>query len=71
MLTPLECRELSSKYKSLAQQPAVPRERAAMLKNIARSLTGLANQLDRLAADMRENGSKAASAGAAPADRRR
>jgi hypothetical protein len=54
MLTASQCKALASEYKSLAQQPNVSEERAATLVNIARSLVGLATQLDRLAADMRE-----------------
>jgi hypothetical protein len=55
MLTVSQCKALASEYKSLAQQPNVSEERAATLLNIARSLVGLATQLDRLAADMRDN----------------
>ena len=54
MLTPTECQKLASEYKSLAQQPNVSKERSAMLINIARSLSGLATQLDRLAAHARD-----------------
>lgn len=54
MLTPTECQKLASEYKSLAQQPNVSKERSAMLTNIARSLSGLATQLDRLAAHTRD-----------------
>ena len=55
MLTVSQCKALASEYKSLARQPNVSEERAATLVNIARSLVGLATQLDRLAADMRDN----------------
>jgi hypothetical protein len=55
MLTASKCKALACEYKSLAQQPNISEERAAMLVNIARSLVGLATQLDRLAADMRDN----------------
>ena len=54
MLTPTECQKLVREYKSLAQQPNVSRERSVMLINIARTLSGLATQLDRLAAHMRD-----------------
>ena len=57
MLTVSQCKALASEYKSLARQPNVSEERAATLVNIARSLVGLATQLDRLAADMRDNAS--------------
>ncbi len=55
MLTASQCQALASEYKSLARQPNVSEERAAMLVNIARTLVGLATQLDRLAANMRDN----------------
>jgi plasmid stabilization system protein ParE len=55
MLTPAECQALANEYKSLARQPDISRERAAMLTNIARSFTGLATQLDRLATHMRDH----------------
>jgi hypothetical protein len=58
MLTPSQCKALASEYKSLARQPNVSKGRAAMLVNIARSLVGLATQLDRLAADMRDNANR-------------
>ena len=50
MLSATECQKLASEYKSLAQQPNVSKERAVMLTNIARSLSSLATQLDKLAA---------------------
>jgi hypothetical protein len=55
MLTASECQELAGEYKFLAQQPEVPKERATMLLNIARSLAGLSTQLDRLAAYTRDH----------------
>ena len=54
MLTATECQKLVSEYKSLAQQADVSKERAVMLTNIARSLSGLATQLDMLAAHIRD-----------------
>ena len=50
MNTALRCQELADHYKSLSQLPSIPRDRAFLLKNIARSFTGLSGQLDRLAA---------------------
>ncbi len=61
MLTPTECQKLARQYKSLAQQPNVSKERSVMLTNIARTLSGLATQLDRLAADMRDQAKKGTS----------
>lgn len=55
MLTASQCLALASEYKSIAQQAEVSKERAAMLINIARSLVGLATQLDKLAAHIRDN----------------
>ena len=55
MLTASQCQTLASEYKSLARHPDAPKERAAMLINIARSLVGLATQLDRLAGHMRDH----------------
>jgi lysozyme family protein len=53
MLTAAQCQLLAQEYKSLARSPDAYPDRAAMLKNIARSLTALANQLDRLEAQTR------------------
>jgi hypothetical protein len=55
MLTAAQCLALAQEYKSLANRADVSQDRAALLKNIARSLTGLANQLDRLASFERDN----------------
>jgi hypothetical protein len=55
MLTAAQSQELANEYKSLALQPDIYKDRAAMLTNIARSLAGLATQLDKLAADMRNH----------------
>jgi hypothetical protein len=54
MLTATQCQTLADEYKSLARGPDVSRDRAVMLSNIARNLTGLATQLDRLAAHLRD-----------------
>jgi hypothetical protein len=53
MLTAAQCQLLAEQYKSLARRHDAPPDRAAMMKNIARSLTALANQLDRLEAQTR------------------
>jgi hypothetical protein len=55
MLNATECQKLATEYKSLARQPDVSKERAAMLTNIARSLSSLATQLDKLAAHIRDH----------------
>ncbi|MFB9265030.1 hypothetical protein ACFFWD_18025 [Bradyrhizobium erythrophlei] len=54
MLTAAECRALAAKYKSMAQRPDASEDRAAITRNIARTFTGLASQLDRLAANIRD-----------------
>jgi hypothetical protein len=54
MLTASQCQALALEYNCLACCLDVSQDRAAMLKNIARSLTGLATQLDRLAAHTRD-----------------
>jgi hypothetical protein len=53
MLTAAQCEVLAQEYKSLASRHDASADRAAMLKNIARSLTALATQLDRLEAQTR------------------
>jgi hypothetical protein len=53
MMTAAQCQELANHYKSLSQLPGISTDRAFILKNIARSLVGLASQLDRLAVLMR------------------
>jgi hypothetical protein len=54
IMTAVECQELASHYKALAREAGISSDRAFILKNIARSFTGLASQLDRLAALARE-----------------
>ena len=44
-----ECREHADHYKRLSGAGGISKDRAAALKNIARSYVGLAGQLDRLA----------------------
>jgi hypothetical protein len=55
-MTPAQCEAYAAEYKSLAQQSGITEGRAAMLKNVARTFTGLASQLDRLAAHTRDQG---------------
>ena len=54
MLTAAQCETLASKYRELSQAQNISKNRAGILKNIARSYAGLASQLDRLAANIRE-----------------
>jgi hypothetical protein len=53
MLTSARCQELASHFKALSQASDISEDRAFLLKNIARSLTGLTGQLDRLATMIR------------------
>jgi len=55
MPTAAECQKLATEYKSMAQRPDVSKECEVMLTNIARSLSGLATQLDKLAAHVRDH----------------
>ena len=54
MLTAAQCQQYADEYKSLARQADITEQRAVQLKNVARSFASLANQLDRLAALLRE-----------------
>jgi len=54
MLTAAQCQTHAAEYKSLARQAGVSEERTTLLNNIARSLKGVASQLDRLAVLLRE-----------------
>ncbi|MCP3397750.1 MULTISPECIES: hypothetical protein [unclassified Bradyrhizobium] len=49
MINIVECQEHADHYKELSCANGISKERAAILKNIARSFVGLAGQLDRLA----------------------
>ncbi|TFV48220.1 hypothetical protein E4K65_12350 [Bradyrhizobium niftali] len=51
MPTAAECRELAKSYRSQANECGISPRRAALLRNIANSLSGLASQLEMLAAD--------------------
>jgi len=54
MLTAAQCQTYAAEYKSLARQAGISEERTFLMNNIARSLKGLASQLDRLAELQRE-----------------
>jgi hypothetical protein len=49
MLTPAECRKLAQSYRSQANESGASPRRATLLRNIANSFSGLANQLEMLA----------------------
>lgn len=51
MLSASECRDLANSYKARAKEQGIPPQRASLLRNISRTLNGLANQLDMLAED--------------------
>jgi hypothetical protein len=53
MLTADECKNCSADCKSLAKEPGVSKERAAVLMNISTTWTVLAGQLERLAEIMK------------------
>jgi len=54
MLNATQCRKFAEEYKDRAREPGISRDSAFIMNNIARSLMGLATQLDLLAAKMRE-----------------
>ncbi|MCS4111657.1 acyl-CoA reductase-like NAD-dependent aldehyde dehydrogenase [Bradyrhizobium elkanii] len=49
MISVALCQEAADHYSTLSRQASPSEDRAAVLKNIARTLRGLAGQLDRLA----------------------
>jgi hypothetical protein len=49
LINSAECQEHADHYKRLSGAGGISKDRAAVLKNIARSYVGLAGQLDRLA----------------------
>jgi hypothetical protein len=53
MLTVDECKNYSADCKSLAKEPGVSKERAAVLMNISTTWIVLAGQLERLAETMK------------------
>jgi hypothetical protein len=54
MLTAAQCKTYAAECKSLAGETGVSKERSILLNNIARSLKGLATQLEMLAELLRE-----------------
>jgi hypothetical protein len=54
MLTAAECRALAAECKRLSQASDISNDRAFLLRNVGRSLKGVATQLDMLAAKTRE-----------------
>ena len=56
MITAARCKELSNHYKALSSSPGISENRAFLLRNIARSLIGLAGQLERLDMVTKEEG---------------
>jgi len=53
MITAEKCRELAAEYKRLSEQVDATSERRFLMRNIARTLTGLAGQLERLSMALR------------------
>jgi hypothetical protein len=49
-----QCKTYAAEYQRLAQEVDISPQRATLLVNISRSWTALANQLDRLAALIKE-----------------
>jgi hypothetical protein len=54
MLYATRCRVLAKEYKNRAREAGVTNDSAFIMNNIARSLMGLATQLDMLAAKTRD-----------------
>ncbi|WP_456618926.1 hypothetical protein [Bradyrhizobium sp. P5_C12] len=54
MITAARCKELANHYKAISSNLDISESRAFVLRNIAKSLTGLAGQLDRLEALTRD-----------------
>ncbi|WP_082885248.1 hypothetical protein [Bradyrhizobium stylosanthis] len=48
MITAEKCRELAAEYKKISQLSGQSSDRVFLMRNIARTLTGLAGQLARL-----------------------
>ncbi|MCK1710273.1 MULTISPECIES: hypothetical protein [unclassified Bradyrhizobium] len=75
MFDAARCQELAIESKALAKSSDISAERAILLKNVARTLTGLVNQLDRLASLTRDEARHARAAddrpGAEPEDGQR
>jgi hypothetical protein len=49
MISASSCQEFAKHLKALSQEPGISDNRAFLLKNIAKTCTGLSSQLDRLA----------------------
>ncbi len=58
MLTVVECRAQAAECKRLSQASDISKDRAFLLRNVARSLKGVATQLDMLAAKTREEAAR-------------
>ncbi len=56
MLNADQCRALAKEYKVRARETGPSKDSAFIMNNIARSLMGLATQLDLLTAKIREEG---------------
>jgi hypothetical protein len=56
-----QCRKYSAEYKILGKDQKISARRSAVLLNISRSWTALANQLENLTAIVKEEESKTAS----------
>jgi hypothetical protein len=54
MISGARCRELADYYKALSQEPGISPNRARSLRNIAYSFAGVAGQLERLSAPVRD-----------------
>jgi hypothetical protein len=54
MLTAEQCKAFAAQYQFLGQEAGISPQRAALLVNISRSWTALANQLARLAVLVKE-----------------
>jgi hypothetical protein len=54
-LTAAQCRQLAVEHKACAKLPGISPKRASLHTNIARSYSGLASQLEMLAADGRND----------------
>jgi hypothetical protein len=51
-----QCRNHAAQYKMLAKEPNISARRSAVLSNISRSWTALANQLEGLAVIIKDEG---------------
>jgi hypothetical protein len=58
MITAAKCRDLATHYKTLSSASNTSEDRAFLLRNIARSFAGVAGQLDRLDALVRDEATR-------------